>query len=512
MLKNEVKILISLWHYLSYEDKNISHDEFIDMAFILSSLDEEIEIDYLKELDLKPLSNSLENILDIFEKELAEDLKIEILLMLFVFSKDDMAKKASLLNIFEKLSMKNYFKAFDDIFNKKYIENHSLKIKFFINQEINNQSLFEEFDFILFDLNGSYKIYLKHNNSLHKYSNSENKLLPKNRLININKDKKYVFKTINSKLVLEFDELLNLLKNNSFDEKKILKFEDEQDTEEHIKSLTIKNLYCGYDKNKSQTQNIKLDAKSGDLIAIIGPSGSGKSTLFKTLLGMNYIHDGEIYLNQNKFDKTNYKSIEKLISHIGYVSQQEVFVKELSVYDNLKFYFKLFNKELSSNNLDKKIRSVLLALGILEKINQKIFFKGRYTLSGGERKKLNIALELIKNPDILLIDEPTSGLSSQESIELIQLLKDLTLKGKIIITIIHQPSIEIYQKYNQVIVLNKSGYNTYSGNANEALKIFKHVIKDRDHNDPNLLLKVNDETNHFWNLLSLLQEQFGESK
>ena len=105
-------------------------------------------------------------------------------------------------------------------------------------------------------------------------------------------------------------------------------------------------------------------------------------------------------------------------------------------------------------------------------------------ISGGQRKRINIALELIREPSILFVDEPTSGLSSVDSEVVMNLLKEQTYKGKLVIINIHQPSSDLYKLFDKVIILDKGGYQIYYGNPNAAIVYFKtlsrHANADED--------------------------------
>ncbi|NJM93543.1 MAG: ABC transporter permease, partial [Cytophagales bacterium] len=102
------------------------------------------------------------------------------------------------------------------------------------------------------------------------------------------------------------------------------------------------------------------------------------------------------------------------------------------------------------------------------------------TISGGQRKRLNIALELIREPAVLFVDEPTSGLSSRDSENVIDLLKELSLKGKLIFVVIHQPSSDIYKMFDKMVIMDTGGYQIYYGHPVEAVTYFKRVSKQVD--------------------------------
>jgi len=278
-------------------------------------------------------------------------------------------------------------------------------------------------------------------------------------------------------------------------------------------------LSCGYKKNKAINNNINFDIHSGELVAIMGPSGAGKSTLMKAFTSEAYMVSGSLRINtKNDFSK-------KYVQKIGYVAQDDVLINELSVYDNLYYNYRLhFGDDENNKIVEQKISTQLRKLGIYNIKNSKIYKNGKYQISGGQRKRLNIAMELIKNVDLILIDEPTSGLSSVDSEKIISLLKSIVKEGKIIITVIHQPSSSMYQKFNQVILFNQDGQNIYTDKAMEALRIFKiikheHIydlenINDYEdvecptcqRTDPELLLEVQEnEKNNFWNLMSYMK-------
>ena len=189
------------------------------------------------------------------------------------------------------------------------------------------------------------------------------------------------------------------------------------------------------------------------------------------------------------------------------------------------YYYRLhFGSKESDEVIEKIINEQLRNLGIFEIKNSPVYEKGEYQISGGQCKRLNIAMELIKDVDLILIEEPTSGLSSVDSEKIIQLLKKITNSGKIVITIIHQPSSSMYQTFDQVILFNEDGYNIYTDKAMEVLRIFKlikeeeiYLFDDKDDyedvkcpachkTDPEILLEVHGyEKSKFWNLFAYLK-------
>ena len=286
-----------------------------------------------------------------------------------------------------------------------------------------------------------------------------------------------------------------------------------------IQKLFAKELFCGYTSHYAINKHINFEISKGELVAIMGPSGVGKSTLMKTLIGKARIISGELKVNGH------YALSKKYYANIGYVPQDDVLIQELTVYDNMYYYYRLhFGNKKSNREIERIINTQLRNLGIFDIKNSPVYERGEYQISGGQRKRLNIAMELIKDVDLLLIDEPTSGLSSIDSEKIIQLLRKITDSGKIVITIIHQPSSEMYQTFDQVILFNEDGYNIYTDKAMEVLRIFKLIKEEKIYlfnnthdyedikcpschkTDPEILLQVQGyEKSKFWNLFAYLK-------
>lgn len=288
---------------------------------------------------------------------------------------------------------------------------------------------------------------------------------------------------------------------------------------DHIYSIIAKELSAGYSRRKVIVKEVNFNIQEGELVAIMGPSGSGKTTLLRTFVQQAKLLKGEFLINGEKIS-------QKYLHRMGYVPQDDVLIKDLNVYDNMYYYYRLhFGNEKSDEEVDKLITAQLRNLGILDIKYAPVFHNGKFIISGGQRKRLNIALELLKDADLILMDEPTSGLSSLDSEKIISELKKITLLNKIVIINIHQPSTAMYRQFDQVVVFNEDGNNIYTNRSIEVLKIFK-LVKTEDaymfndnnsekkedlecmkceRSDPELLLEIQaDEKSNFWNLFSYL--------
>ncbi len=179
--------------------------------------------------------------------------------------------------------------------------------------------------------------------------------------------------------------------------------------------------------------NIK-EEESGKLVGIMGGSGAGKSTLLKILNGLSVPTHGQVTINGVNIHSGD----ETVEGQIGYIPQDDLLIEDLSVFQNLFYSAKLSFGNLPDEEITKRANEVLSDLGLFEARGLKVGSPLEQTISGGQRKRLNIALELIREPGILFVDEPTSGLSSRDSENIMDLLKELTLKGKLVFVVIHQ--------------------------------------------------------------------------
>jgi ABC-type multidrug transport system ATPase subunit/uncharacterized tellurite resistance protein B-like protein len=234
-------------------------------------------------------------------------------------------------------------------------------------------------------------------------------------------------------------------------------------------AFEVRNLSYVFANGKVGFRNIHLYEESGRLVAFMGASGAGKSTLLNVLNGVNKPATGYVRINNIDIHQKP-KSIEGLI---GYVAQDDLLIEELTVYENLFFNAQLCFGNLNNEQIDELVRETLNELGLLEIKELKVGSPLNVKISGGQRKRLNIALELIREPQILFVDEPTSGLSSQDSENVMDLLKVLANKGKLVFVVIHQPSSEIFKLFDKVFIMDTGGYPVYYGNPLEAIRYFR---------------------------------------
>jgi len=236
-------------------------------------------------------------------------------------------------------------------------------------------------------------------------------------------------------------------------------------------SFNVNHINFKFPNGELGLRDIAFSEEHGKLVGIMGASGAGKTTLLNVLTGIETPCDGAVLINGIDLHKERHK-IEGVI---GYIPQDDLLIEELTVFQNLYYNAKLCFRDKTEEELVELVSKTLRNLGLYERKDLKVGSPLNKLISGGQRKRLNIALELIREPSVLFVDEPTSGLSSRDSENVMDLLRELTLKGKLIFVVIHQPSSEIYKMFDKMIILDTGGYLIYYGNPVEAVMYFKRI-------------------------------------
>ena len=248
--------------------------------------------------------------------------------------------------------------------------------------------------------------------------------------------------------------------------------------------------------------------KSGKIVGIMGASGAGKTTLLNVLNGNLKPSSGEVLVNGINVHRNN----GQLDGLIGYVSQDDLLIEELTVFQNLYYSAKQCFGNYSRFQLYRTVLKMLKNLGLYEIRNMRVGNPLNKRISGGQRKRLNIALELIREPSILFLDEPTSGLSSRDSENILDLLKELTIKGKLVFVVIHQPSSEIFKMFDRLIILDTGGYLIYTGDPVESISYFKSKIRQANWNDSECPVCGNVNSEQIFNIVeSRIVDEYGNA-
>ena len=554
---NNLAYIYKLWLEIAQTSGSLTTSDVLLAAkrLVEGHSNEDISLS-IEEFDEFAKNISLNEIIDYLHK-LTTSKKYIILINLFMvimlknIHKEKINKKqiAALKEIYIKLELPYLYDILYLLMHKKYEKAHSVLSKHTPNinficfdegakSELNQSFASYKVSFIILHIDNFFLLLNSHSQSLNIYSYKNEKQLSLYEKCQEFKEESFSF--LNHKIR---DHSIYYMNEESFiritNEKEVIYldinvlrklFSQETQTQflvseiiyqersnfncsivkDHIYNITAKELYAGYSKRREIVKNVNFSIHEGELVAIMGPSGSGKTTLLRTFVDQAKKLRGELLINNEDIS-------QKYFHRMGYVPQDDVLIKDLNVYDNMYYYYRLhFGKKESDENVDKLISKQLRNLGIIDIKYSSIFNYGKYTISGGQRKRLNIALELLKDVDLILMDEPTSGLSSLDSENIIQELKQITFMNKIIIINIHQPSATMYKEFDQVIVFNEDGNNIYTNKASEVLNIFKLVKTedtymfnerrvDLEGGDPELLLEIQaEEKSNFWNLFSYL--------
>jgi ABC-type multidrug transport system ATPase subunit/uncharacterized tellurite resistance protein B-like protein len=285
-----------------------------------------------------------------------------------------------------------------------------------------------------------------------------------------------------NKTITRVDPTKNLISTGPFKFKKIRSAE--------VK-FVFKTKQVGLD-------NVTFEIAQNELVCVMGPSGCGKSTLLNIMNGYMLPTTGNVMIDGYDF----FKQHDAYKDHVGYVPQDDLLFETLTVFENLYYNCSLRFPSKSEEEKKRLIIDVLTKVGLASKRDTKVGNPLEKTLSGGERKRVNIALELLSGVSILFLDEPTSGLSSKDSEKIVSLLRQIADEGKMVFVVIHQPSSKLYRTFDKLILLDKGGKLAFFGPVQDALVYFKKhrdstieddAKLDPNHIEPEILLEALEE-------------------
>ncbi|MDD3050169.1 MAG: ATP-binding cassette domain-containing protein [Candidatus Cloacimonetes bacterium] len=249
--------------------------------------------------------------------------------------------------------------------------------------------------------------------------------------------------------------------------------------------IKIEGLLHYFADGKTAIDDFSFSLRKSEFMAVMGQSGCGKSTLLKALSGEIIPTYGTVFIG----DKNLYQNLGYLSKYIGYVPQDDILFSHLTVYENLFFRARLQMPKLSVNHLNQKVRNILSLMKLSHRSNSLVGNLKNNLLSGGERKRLNISLELLLEPAFLICDEPTSGLSATDSEQIIDILKNLTRQGKIVIITIHQPNSTLFEKFDKIMLMDRGGKLVYFGDSDKSFNYFDNELEALIFNKDKILRK-----------------------
>jgi ABC-type multidrug transport system ATPase subunit/ABC-type multidrug transport system permease subunit len=227
--------------------------------------------------------------------------------------------------------------------------------------------------------------------------------------------------------------------------------------------LELNNVCCKFGKNPG-LKEITFSATGGQLVAVMGASGSGKSTLLGTMTGKVPLSSGAITVDG--VDLT--KLVKENPRFLGYVPQDDLLFPTLTVAENLRYGARLRLPSAGKQEIEERVREVLQEVDLADWANEIVGDVNNKTLSGGQRKRLNLALELLTPKTLLLLDEPTSGLSSGDSERIVQILRARADSGALVLVVIHQPSATLFRLFDRLLLLDRGGVTAFYGDPKNA--------------------------------------------
>jgi len=264
-------------------------------------------------------------------------------------------------------------------------------------------------------------------------------------------------------------------------------------------TLDAEDATFKFSNSENGIHDLNFIGECGELIGILGGSGVGKSTTLSILNGTLKPQQGRVLINGYDLYDENEK--ENLKGVIGFVPQDDLLIEELTVYQNIYYNAKMCLNNLDESRLVEAVNKILIDFDLEEIKNLKVGNPLKKIISGGQRKRVNIALEFLREPTILFVDEPTSGLSSVDSEAVMNLLKEQTHKGKLVIINIHQPASEIYKMFNKVMFIDKGGYQAFFGNPTEAIIYFKTITRHANPDEDKCVKCGNVETDQILQII-----------
>ena len=245
--------------------------------------------------------------------------------------------------------------------------------------------------------------------------------------------------------------------------------------------LKLNNVNKYFNKNRKNEihviNNTSLEFGESGITALLGPSGCGKTTLLNAIGGLDKVNSGEIYINNKRITKVRSSKVDEIRNlNIGYIFQNYNLIEDLSVFDNVAIVLKMIGIK-DKEEIKKKVDYVLYKVGMY-KYRKRIVSM----LSGGERQRVGIARAIVKNPNIIIADEPTGNLDSKNTIEIMNIIKSIS-KEKLVILVTHEK--EIAEFYATRIIEIKDGkiVSDIENDANELdYKIENRIyLKDLNH-------------------------------
>jgi ABC-type multidrug transport system ATPase subunit/ABC-type multidrug transport system permease subunit len=234
-----------------------------------------------------------------------------------------------------------------------------------------------------------------------------------------------------------------------------------------ISTLEVRDLTYRFRKNLTALDALSFSVSRGEMVCVMGASGSGKSTLLRAIGGQLHPTEGQVLLNGQQL----YSDLDTLKRFVTYIPQDDAFDDYLTIEENMEFAAAIRSPHLSKRDRARRVEGKLVELGLAERRDSVVGSTVKKMLSGGERKRLNIGLDMLSSADVFLFDEPTSGLSSKDSEHVLEILRGM-VHNKIILVTLHQPTSKLFQMFTKALLLDKGGRLAFYGTPQEMLAYF----------------------------------------
>ncbi|MES2982295.1 MAG: ATP-binding cassette domain-containing protein [Verrucomicrobiota bacterium] len=260
-------------------------------------------------------------------------------------------------------------------------------------------------------------------------------------------------------------------------------FLDEERTQ--IESLDVEGVVHDFGKDSRALDQINFSVQRGEMLCIIGPSGSGKSTLLAALSGQRRPNRGKVKLNGLSL----YDHRESLVPFVAHMPQEESLNPQLTVREHLRHALVIRRPGLARSEHGRRVDSMLAELGLQGIAHRRVGSPGEKTISGGERSRLNLGLDLGSRAEVFLFDEPISGLSSKDSEHVAETLRALA-REKIVIASLHRPGASVLRLFDKVLLLDNGGKVAYFGTPSQMVAYFREACVEQGVSHPSLVAKT----------------------
>ncbi|MBC8127642.1 MAG: ATP-binding cassette domain-containing protein, partial [Gloeobacteraceae cyanobacterium ES-bin-144] len=251
-----------------------------------------------------------------------------------------------------------------------------------------------------------------------------------------------------------------------------------------IESLRVEDLIHDFAPDARALDHINFEVKRGEMLCIIGPSGSGKSTLLAVLSGQREPTRGIVELNGISL----YERREHLVPFIAHMPQEEALNPQLTVREHLRHAVTIRRPALSLAEHERRVDSILAELGLQSIARRQVGSAGDKSLSGGERSRLNLGVDLGSRAEVFLFDEPISGLSSKDSEHVAETLRSLA-REKIVIASLHRPGAQVLRLFDKVLLLDSGGRLAFFGTPAAMVGYFRDACDELGITHPSVTAK-----------------------